>query len=149
MPQLILLVEDNPGDARLIEEAFRMLGGTTRLHVVTDGAEAMAFLRQEGEHVDARRPDLILLDINLPKLNGLEVLAQVKEDERLRTIPTLIVATSQIESDINESYRLQANSYLPKPVDMGGFAGLAKSIHEFWITRARLPTLPGNQPSPH
>ena len=139
-PRLVLLVEDSPGDARLMMEAFRVAGGSSRLHVATDGAEAMAYLRQEGEHADAQRPDLILLDLNLPKLTGLEVLAQVKEDAWLQTIPTLIITTSEVAADINASYRLRANSYLTKPVGMGEFEDLVRSIHGFWLTHVRFPT---------
>jgi chemotaxis family two-component system response regulator Rcp1 len=139
MPIEVLLVEDSPGDVRLTQEAFRDANMTIRLHVATDGVQAMAFLRHEGTHVHAPRPDLILLDLNLPKMDGREVLAHIKADEDLKTIPTVILTTSDAESDIVKSYELQANCYLSKPVQLEAFESLVKSINDFWLTRVKLP----------
>ena len=107
--------------------------------MATDGVEAMAFLRREGAHADAPRPDLILLDLNLPKMDGREVLAQIKEDDSLKTIPTVILTTSDAEADIAKSYQLQANCYLTKPVQLEEFEALVKSINDFWLTKVKLP----------
>jgi two-component system, chemotaxis family, response regulator Rcp1 len=139
MPLQVLLVEDSPGDVRLTQEAFREANSDIHLHVVTDGVEAMAFLRQETGHADAPCPDLILLDLNLPRMDGREVLAQVKADESLKTIPTVILTTSEAEADILRSYELQANAYLTKPVDLGSFDSLVQSIHDFWLMNVKLP----------
>jgi two-component system, chemotaxis family, response regulator Rcp1 len=138
-PTEVLLVEDSPGDVRLTQEAFRDANMSIRLHVATDGVEAMAFLKREGSHVHAPRPDLILLDLNLPRMDGREVLAQIKEDPNLKTIPTVILTTSEAEIDIVKSYQLQANCYLSKPVQLEAFEVLVKSIDDFWLTRAKLP----------
>jgi len=135
----ILLVEDSPGDVRLTQEAFRDASMQIRLHVACDGVEAMAFLRRHGPHIDAPRPDLVLLDLNLPKMDGREVLAQIKKDDALKTIPTLILTTSEAEVDIVKSYRLQANCYLNKPVRFDAFEGLVNSIKDFWLTKVKLP----------
>ena len=135
----VLLAEDSPGDVRLTQEAFRDANRSIRLQVVSDGVEAMAFLRQEGDYIDAPRPDLILLDLNLPKMDGREVLAQIKQDDGLKTIPTVILTTSDAEADIVKSYQLQANCYLTKPVQFDEFANLVKSINDFWLTKAKLP----------
>jgi two-component system, chemotaxis family, response regulator Rcp1 len=135
----VLLVEDSPGDVRLTQEALRDANRTIHLHVASDGAEAMAFLRQEGAHAHAPRPTLILLDLNLPKIDGREVLALIKADDRLKTIPTIILTTSVAESDIQASYQLQANCYLSKPVQLEAFESLVKSINDFWLTKAKLP----------
>lgn len=135
----VLLVEDSPGDIRLTRDAFREVSSPVRLHVATDGVEAMAFLKQEGEFVDAPCPDLILLDLNLPKMDGREVLALIKKDENLKTIPTVILTTSSAEDDIVGSYQLRANAYLSKPVELDAFASLMKSIGVFWLTKAQLP----------
>ena len=110
-----------------------------RLHVAWDGAEAMAFLNRQGANLNAPRPDLILLDLNLPKMDGRQVLAQIKEDENLKTIPTVILTTSAAESDIDQSYRLQANCYLNKPVELEAFEALVRSINDFWLTKVKLP----------
>jgi chemotaxis family two-component system response regulator Rcp1 len=142
----VLLIEDSPGDVRLTQEAFREADMTIRLHVATDGVEAMAFLRLEGQHANAPRPDLILLDLNLPKMDGREVLAHIKEDENLKTIPTVILTTSDSESDIVKSYELQANCYLTKPVQLDAFESLVKSINDFWLTKAKLPQRPSGLP---
>jgi two-component system, chemotaxis family, response regulator Rcp1 len=135
----ILLVEDNPGDIRLMKEAFFFANSMIRLHVVPDGVEAMAFLRNEGLYRRSPRPDVILLDLNLPKMGGHEVLSQIKGDARLRSIPTVVLSSSEMESDIWKSYQLHANSYLKKPQELGALEGLAKSITEYWLNRARLP----------
>jgi chemotaxis family two-component system response regulator Rcp1 len=139
MPIQVLLVEDSPGDVRLTQEAFRDANMAIKLHVATDGVEAMAFLRREGPHASAPRPDLILLDLNLPKMDGRQVLALVKEDADLKTIPTVILTTSEAEVDIVKSYQLQANCYLSKPVQLDEFEGLVRSINDFWLTRVKLP----------
>jgi two-component system, chemotaxis family, response regulator Rcp1 len=118
MPIEVLLVEDSPGDVRLTQEAFRDANPSIHLHVATDGVEALAFLKRKGAHTQAPRPDLILLDLNLPKMDGREVLVHIKEDESLKTIPTVILTTSDSEADIAKSYQLQANCYLSKPVQL-------------------------------
>lgn len=135
----VLLVEDSPGDVRLTKEAFRDANPDVNLHVASDGVEAMAFLRQEGELADAPRPNLILLDLNMPKMDGREVLSQIKRDARLKTIPTVILTTSEAAEDIAKSYHLQANCFLSKPVQLDEFDGLVKSINDFWLLRAKLP----------
>jgi CheY-like chemotaxis protein len=139
VPIQVLLVEDNPGDARLTKEAFHAAAETMRLHIVADGVEAMAFLRNEGDHIHAPRPDLILLDLNLPKMDGREVLAKIKEDDSLRLIPTVILTTSNSDEDILKSYQLQANCYLSKPVQLEAFDDLVRSINDFWLTKVKLP----------
>ena len=135
----VLLVEDSPGDVRLTQEAFREANPAVALHVASDGVEAMAFLRREGTHANAPRPDLILLDLNLPKMDGREVLAHIKEDDNLKTIPTVILTTSDAEADIVKCYQLQANCYLSKPVQLDAFEILVKSIDDFWMTKVKLP----------
>ena len=135
----VLLVEDSPGDIRLTREAFRDANTDIHLNVVTDGVEAMAFLRRQGDQVDAPRPAIILLDLNLPRMDGREVLAQIKSDPSLKTIPTIILTTSEANADIVRSYELQANSYLTKPVQLEKFESLVKSINDFWIVKAKLP----------
>ncbi len=139
MPPQVLQVEDSPGDVRLTQEAFHDANMSIKLHVASDGVEAMAFLRKEGAHVDAPRPDLILLDLNLPKMDGREVLAHIKRDESLKTIPIVILTTSGAEADIVKSYQLQANCYLSKPVQLDAFQSLVKSINDFWLTKVKLP----------
>jgi CheY-like chemotaxis protein len=139
MPIEVLLVEDSPGDVRLTQEAFRDANSTIHLSVAADGVEAMAFLKHTGTHANSPRPDLILLDLNLPRMDGREVLAHIKEDEDLKTIPTVILTTSDAESDIVKSYELQANCYLTKPVQLDAFEALVKSINDFWLTKAKLP----------
>jgi two-component system, chemotaxis family, response regulator Rcp1 len=139
MPIEVLLVEDNAGDVRLTQEAFRDANPSVHLHVASDGVEAMAFLRREGRYSQAPRPDLVLLDLNLPKMDGREVLAHIKEDDGLKTIPTVILTTSDAEADISKSYQLQANCYLTKPVQLSAFESLVKSVNDFWLTKARLP----------
>jgi len=135
----VLLVEDSPGDVRLTQEAFRDANRSIVLQVASDGVEAMAFLRREGDHVHATRPDLILLDLNLPRMDGRQVLAEIKQDDGLKMIPTVILTTSDAEADIVKSYQLQANCYLIKPVQFDEFASLVRSINDFWLTRVKLP----------
>jgi chemotaxis family two-component system response regulator Rcp1 len=139
MHRVVLLVEDSPGDVRLTQEAFRGADPSIELYVATDGVEAMAFLRREGIHVNAARPDFILLDLNLPKMDGREVLAHIKEDKDLKTIPTVILTTSDAEADIMTSYQLRANCYLIKPVQLEEFESLVKSVNDFWLTTVKLP----------
>ena len=135
----ILLVEDNPGDVRLTMEALRDAKVRNNLHVVADGVEAMNFLRREGTYREAPRPDLILLDLNLPKKDGREVLAEIKADDHLRTIPVVILTTSQAEQDIVRSYNLHANCYVTKPVDLDQFIKVVRSIEDFWLTIVTIP----------
>jgi two-component system, chemotaxis family, response regulator Rcp1 len=135
----ILLIEDSPGDVRLTREAFRAINSAIRLHVASDGVEAIDFLRQQGPQVEAPRPHIILLDLNLPKMDGREVLAQIKQDANLKTIPTAILSISQAPADIVKSYELQANCYIAKPAQWDAFESLVKSINDFWLTRVRLP----------
>jgi two-component system, chemotaxis family, response regulator Rcp1 len=134
----VLLIEDSPGDVRLTQEAFRDSHISIRLHVVIDGVEAMDFLRRKGAYFNAPRPDLILLDLNLPKMDGRQVLARIKEDDGLKTIPTIILTTSEAEVDIMTSYQLQANCYLSKPVQLDAFENLVKGISDFWFTKVKL-----------
>jgi len=138
VPVTILLVEDSPGDVRLTLEAFRNVSTAISLHVASDGVEAMAFLLQQGVHAQSARPDLILLDLNLPRMDGREVLAKIKSSEDLKTIPVLILTTSQSEADILMSYQLHANCYLTKPVQLDAFDNLVGSISDFWLTKVRL-----------
>jgi two-component system response regulator len=139
MPIEVLLVEDSPGDVRLTQEAFRDANDSIHLHVVSDGVEAMAFLRHEGTYAHEPRPDIILLDLNLPRMDGREVLAHIKVDDSLKTIPTVILTTSDSEADIVKCYQLQANCYLSKPVQFEAFENLVKSINDFWLTKVKLP----------
>jgi len=143
MPIDVLLVEDSPGDVRLTQEAFRDANPSIRLHVANDGVAAMEFLRQKGSYAGSPRPDLILLDLNLPKMDGREVLAHIKEDESLKMIPTVILTTSDAEVDIVKSYQLQANCYLTKPVQLDAFDNLVKSINDFWLAKVKLPQQQG------
>lgn len=138
-PIEILLVEDNPGDVRLTREALREARVRNRLHVAADGVEALAFLRRIGRYTDAARPDLVLLDLNLPRKNGREVLEEIKGDAALSQIPVVILTTSQAEQDIMESYRLRANAYVAKPVDLDQFMKVVRSIEQFWLEIVRLP----------
>ncbi len=139
MPMQVLLVEDSPGDVRLTQEAFREANIAIQLHVVVDGVEALEFLRQEGRYAPAPRPDLILLDLNLPRMDGRELLEIIKADDALKSIPTVILTTSEAEVDIAKSYHLQANCYLTKPVQLEAFESLVSSINDFWLTKATLP----------
>jgi two-component system, chemotaxis family, response regulator Rcp1 len=138
-PVEILLVEDNPGDVRLTREALREGKVHNNLHVASDGVEALRFLRREGEHGDAVRPDLILLDLNLPKKDGREVLEEIKRDAQLRPIPVVILTSSQAEQDIVRAYDLHANCYVSKPVDLEQFITVVKSIENFWFSIVHLP----------
>jgi chemotaxis family two-component system response regulator Rcp1 len=135
----VLLVEDSPGDVRLTREAFKDAKVYLNLHVASDGAEAMAFLNREGEHANAPRPDLILLDLNLPKKDGREVLQEIKESPTLKSIPVVILTTSASDADILRSYRLHANCYITKPVGLDGFLEVVKSIDTFWLSVVKLP----------
>ena len=135
----ILLVEDNPGDARLTIEAMREAKMRNRIHVVEDGVEAMAFLRRQGSFGEAPRPDLILLDLNLPRKDGREVLAEVKADPDLKRIPVVILTTSRAEEDVMRAYDLHANCYVTKPVDLAQFMKIVSQIDEFWVKVVTLP----------
>ena len=137
-PIEILLVEDNKPDVRLTIEALKDTKVRNRIHVASDGVEAMAFLRREGAHAQAPRPDLILLDLNLPRKDGREVLEEIKHDDALRHIPVVILTTSQAEQDITQSYRLRANAFVTKPVDLEQFLTVVKSIERFWLEIVKL-----------
>lgn len=138
-PVTILLVEDNLGDVRLTREALKEGKIRNVMYDVNDGVEALAFLRQTGEHIEAARPDLILLDLNLPKKGGLEVLAEIKADPDLRRIPVVVLTTSQAEQDVLRSYNHHANAYVTKPVDLDQFIVVVKSIEDFWLEIVTLP----------
>jgi two-component system, chemotaxis family, response regulator Rcp1 len=138
-PLEVLLVEDSPGDVRLTVEAFKTAKAHISLRVVYDGAEAMQYLRREGKYADALRPDLVLLDLNLPKKDGREVLGEIKGNPALLTIPVVILTTSAAEADILWSYRLHANCYIAKPVDLVGFLEVVESIDNFWLAVVKLP----------
>jgi chemotaxis family two-component system response regulator Rcp1 len=135
----ILLVEDNPGDIRLIQEAFHEGGVFSHLNVARDGEQAMAYLRQEGDYSRSPRPAFILLDLNLPRKDGREVLEEIKRDENLRQIPVVILSTSTDEEDIRRAYDLHANCYVPKPIDMDQLVQLGKSLQDFWLNTVILP----------
>ncbi len=139
-PFEILLVEDNPGDVFLTQEAFREGRLAHRLSVVEDGEEAMRFLRREGKHSNAPQPDLILLDLNLPKKDGRELLGEVKTDPELRQIPVIVLTTSKAEQDVARAYKLHANCYLTKPIQMDDFLKTIRSVEEFWLSVVRLPS---------
>ena len=140
-PIEILLVEDNPGDVRLTIESLRETKVRNNLRVARDGVEALAMLRREGPHAEFVRPDLILLDLNLPRKDGREVLADIKADPQLRTIPVVVLTTSRAEQDVLRSYELQANCYITKPVDIEQFMTVVRSIEDFWLTIVTLPHL--------
>ena len=135
----VLLVEDDPGDVLMTREAFADHKLRNVLHVVDNGADAMAFLRQQGPYADAPRPDLVLLDLNLPRMDGREVLAAVKQDEDLRSIPVVVLTTSEAEEDVLRSYQLHANAYVTKPVDLDQFMNAVRQIDEFFVQVVRLP----------
>lgn len=135
----ILLVEDNPGDVRLTQEAFKQSCFSTRLQAVKDGVEALQFLRKEGEFAHEPTPDLILLDLNLPRKNGIEVLKEVKKDDSLKQIPVIILTTSSAEEDIQKAYAHHANCYLSKPVDFEQFHRLIQALQSFWFSEVHLP----------
>jgi CheY-like chemotaxis protein len=138
-PVEILLVEDNPGDVRLTQEALREGKVHHNLHVARDGVEAMAFLKHEDGHADEPRPDLILLDLNIPRKDGRKVLAEIKSDPALSRIPVVVLTTSQAEEDIVRTYDLHANCYISKPVDLDRFMTVVRSIEDFWLTIVSLP----------
>ena len=138
-PIEVLLVEDNPGDVRLTREALKAGKVWSSLHVVADGVEALAFVRQQGVYTNAPRPDIILLDLNLPKIDGREVLSNLKADPNLKRIPVVILTTSQAEEDILKAYNLNANCYITKPVDFDQFLKVVRVIEEFWLTIVKLP----------
>lgn len=138
-PIEILLVEDNPGDVRLTREALKDARVANTLHVVEDGVAALDYLRRQGQYSDAPRPHLVLLDLNLPKKNGREVLAEIKSDEHLKRIPVVILTTSQAEEDVLRAYNLHANCYITKPVDFTQFTKVVKTIEDFWLTIVTLP----------
>jgi chemotaxis family two-component system response regulator Rcp1 len=145
MPLQVLVVEDNHGDVRLMREAFGDVNPLIQLDVASDGVEAMAFLRREGANANATRPDLILLDLNLPKMDGRALLAQIKLDDDLKTIPTVVVTSSEADSDVINCYKLHANSYVTKPMHFSDFHRLVKSINDFWLASAKgmpSPTAP-------
>jgi CheY-like chemotaxis protein len=135
----VLLVEDSPGDVRLTREAFKDAKVLINLNVASDGVEAMAFLKREGEHARAPRPDLILLDLNLPKKDGREVLEEIKQSPELMSIPVVVLTTSGSEEDVLRSYRLHANCYITKPVGLEGFLKVVNSIDNFWLSIVKLP----------
>jgi len=139
----ILLVEDNPGDVRLTVEGLKESKVRNNLHVARDGVEAMAFLRREGQHIGAVRPDLILLDLNLPRMDGREVLLEIKSDAKLKTIPVVVLTSSHEERDIVESYRLGVNSYITKPVDFEQFTEAVRTLGMYWVLLNQQPVLPG------
>ena len=139
-PIVILLVEDNPGDVRLTREAFKEGKVSNTLMVAPDGIEAMALLRRQGAHANAPRPDLILLDLNIPRMDGRQVLAEIKADPSLKRIPVVVLTTSKAEEDVIRTYDLNANCYITKPVDFDKFLSVVKSIDAFWLTVVNLPT---------
>ena len=139
-PVDILLVEDNPGDIRLTKEAFKDGAISNTLHVTTDGIEALDFLHQRGEFADVPHPDIVLLDLNLPRKNGDDVLAEIRGDADLAQLPVIILTSSEAEEDVVKSYELCANAYLTKPVDPAEFLELVRSLQEFWLSICRLPT---------
>ena len=138
-PVEILLVEDNPGDVRLVKESLKDIKVLNNLRVAKDGQEALDFLHREGDYAEVPHPDLILLDLNLPKKDGREVLAEIKVDDNLKRIPVVVLTTSKAEEDILKSYNLQANCYITKPVDLDEFIKVVKSIKDFWLTIVKLP----------
>jgi len=138
-PVRILLVEDNPADVRLTREAMKEAKVRNELSVAQDGEDALAFLHKQGKHADAKRPDVILLDLNLPRKSGLEVLKEIKEDDELKRIPVVVITSSKAEQDIVRTYNLHANCYVTKPVDLNQFLEVVKSIEDFWLSIVRLP----------
>lgn len=138
-PVEILLVEDNPGDVRLAVEALKDAKVSNNLSIVTDGEAALEFLRRQGPYAQAARPDIVLLDLNLPRKSGREVLCDIKDDPKLRTIPVVILTTSQAEEDILKAYNCNANCYITKPVDLDQFIKVVRSIEDFWLTIVKLP----------
>lgn len=143
-PINILLVEDNPGDVELTQDALRRSKVATKVSVVTDGEDAMEHLRQQSVHQNGATPDLVLLDLNLPRKDGMEVLREMKDDPHLKHIPVVILTTSEAERDILASYKLGANCFISKPVDLNEFRKVVESIDDFWFTIVKLPTVPYN-----
>jgi CheY-like chemotaxis protein len=139
-PIEVLLVEDDPGDVLLIQEAFEFNKVHNNLNIVRDGEQALAYLRREGDYAGAARPDLVLLDLNLPRKDGREVLQEVKSDEVLRTIPIVVLTTSEAEEDVLRSYQLHANAYVTKPVDFDRFVSIVRQIDDFFVSVVRLPS---------
>jgi chemotaxis family two-component system response regulator Rcp1 len=143
-PVEILLVEDNPGDARLTVEALKEGKIRNNLFHAKDGVEALAYLRREGEHKEAATPDIVLLDLNLPRKDGREVLSEMKQDPALKSIPVVVLTTSEAEQDILSSYKLHANCYITKPVDLEKFIDIVKAIEDFWLAVVKLPSGSGS-----
>ncbi|MDP6357077.1 MAG: response regulator [Planctomycetota bacterium] len=143
VPIEILMIEDNPGDARLAKEGMKRGKVVNILHVVEDGETGLAYLRKEGEHADVSTPDLVLLDLNLPGMSGQEVLAEIKSDPELEHIPVVVLTSSEAEEDVLKSYKLKANAYLAKPVEFPKFMDLIKSLNCFWLTFVKLPNRDG------
>lgn len=135
----ILLVDDSTGDVRLAQEALKDAKVVNKIHVASDGVEALAFLRREGQYTDAPRPDLILLDLNMPRMDGREVLVEIKKDPSLRRIPVVVLTTSDAEQDVLKTYDLHANCYVTKPIDFEQFIAVLRSIEDFWLTIVKLP----------
>jgi CheY-like chemotaxis protein len=142
LPIEVLLVEDDPGDVLMTQEAFEEHKVRNKLNVVQDGEEALAYLRREGKYAEAPRPDLVLLDLNLPRVDGREVLQVIKEDQELRRIPVVVLTTSQADEDILRSYSLHANAYVTKPVDFDSFIAVVRQIDEFFVSVVKLPPRP-------
>ena len=138
-PIEILLVEDSPGDVTLTIEALRDAKVANNLHFARDGEEALSFLRQEGDYADKPRPDLVLLDLNMPRMDGREVLAEMKKDPVFKRIPVVVLTTSQSEDDVAAAYNLSANCYVAKPVDLDQFLGVVRAIDDFWLSLVKLP----------
>lgn len=138
MPIKVFLIEDSPGDVRLMQGVFQEVNNSIQLLVAFDGVQALTFLRQEGAYMHAPRPDIILLDLNLPKMDGREVLALINQDDNLKTIPIIILSSSDAEEDIAKGYQLKANCYLTKPVQLRAFESLVESINDFWLTKIKL-----------
>jgi chemotaxis family two-component system response regulator Rcp1 len=138
-PVEILLAEDNPGDVRLTEKALEEGKLLNNLHVVNNGVKALEFLRQDGEYEDAPKPDLMLLDLNMPRKDGTDVLSEMKEDPELKRIPVVVLTSSEAEEDIVKSYDLHANAYLSKPIDFDGFLDIVERIEDFWLTVVKMP----------
>jgi CheY-like chemotaxis protein len=141
-PIEVLLVEDDPGDILMTQEAFQEQRIVNRLHVARDGVEALEFLRREGEHANAPRPDLVLLDLNLPRKDGREVLAEIRESQALTHLPVVVLTTSEAQEDILRSYQLHANAYVTKPVDFASFVGVVHQIDDFFVSVVKLPHVP-------
>ena len=135
----ILLVEDSPSDAFIVKEALKRAGGANSLHIATDGVEAMAFLRRQGQYIDMPRPDIILLDLNMPRKDGREVLVEVKAEDKLKCIPVIVLTSSSADQDVIKAYQLYANCYLIKPTDFSKFKELIKAIAAFWFSNVTLP----------